>query len=258
MTRKRMYYDIEVSYVVGSFWRAGYNQTILPQNIIEYAKIICISWKWEGSDVVHNLDWGLKKQCDKKLLKKFIKELDRADELVSHNGMRFDIKWIRGRALVHGIPMRNNYIEIDTLKIAKSLFNLPSYKLGEIAKYLGLEAKGDPGGLSTWDDIILRKDSEALERMKLYCNQDVVVLEQVHNRFKEYSKPKLNYATLHNEDNYYCPECATDRVGLSKTYTTTQGTIRHNMKCRHCKTMYVINNKSYENLLTHRMRNNIK
>ncbi len=256
--RKRLFYDIEVSYVVGSFWRTGYNLTILPQNIIEYAKIICISYKWEHEDTIHCLDWGINKQCDKKLLKKFIKVLNASDEIVGHNSSRFDIKWIRGRALVHGIPMRNNYNEIDTLKIAKSLFNLPSYKLGEIAKYLGLDAKGDPGGMSTWDEIILHKNPEALDRMKLYCDQDVKVLEQVYNKFREYAKPKVNYAVLHGEENFCCPECGTANVGLSKTYTTTQGTIRHNMKCRNCNTMYVINNKSYEKLITHKRLNNIK
>ena len=260
MIKKRLFYDIETSYQIVSNWRCGFGINVLPNQIISYAKIICISWKWEGEEGVHCIDWGLKKQCDKKLIKKFVKELDRADESVGHNSDRFDLKWIRGRALVHDILMRPNYQTIDTLKVSKSLFNLPSHKLGEIAKYLGLDAKGDPGGLSTWDDIIQRKDSEALERMKDYCNQDVVVLEQVYNKMKAYSKHKVNYAVLTGEDKFCCPECGTPLVGLSKTYTTSQGTIRHNMKCRDqlCNTMYVINNKEYMNFLNYRTINGLK
>ena len=85
-----------------------------------------VSWKWEGSKKVQHLDWGLKEQCDKKLVEKFIKVLDKADEIVAHNGDRFDIKWIRTRALYHGIEMRDTYTTIDTLKMCKKYLSLPS------------------------------------------------------------------------------------------------------------------------------------
>ena len=75
ITRKRLFYDIETSFCEGHFWRAGYNQNILPHQIMRYAQIISVSWKWEGEKEVHHLDWGLKKQCDKQLVKKFIKVL---------------------------------------------------------------------------------------------------------------------------------------------------------------------------------------
>ena len=133
-TRKRLFYDIETSFCEGHFWRPGWNQTILPHQIINYAQIMTISWKWEGFDKVHHLDWGLKKQCDKKLVEEFIKVLDKADEIVAHNGDRFDIKWIRTRALFHGLEMRDTYVMIDTLKMCKKYLSLPSNKLAEVAK----------------------------------------------------------------------------------------------------------------------------
>ena len=117
ITRKRLFYDIETSFCKGHFWRPGYNQRIGPEQILEYAKIISIHWKWEGATTVKNLNWGLTKQCDKKLVERFIKEMDKADEIISHNGKRFDTPWIRTRALKHDIPMRHTYNEIDTYKM---------------------------------------------------------------------------------------------------------------------------------------------
>ena len=52
--------------------------------------------------------------------------MDKADEIISHNGKRFDTPWIRTRALKHDIPMRHTYNEIDTYKMCKKYLNLPS------------------------------------------------------------------------------------------------------------------------------------
>lgn len=260
MNRKRLFYDIETSYTKGIFWRPGANQTILPQQILAYPKVICVSWKWEGKKEVHNADWGIGKQCDKKLLEKFIKELDKADEIVAHNGDNFDIKWLRTRALHHNIPMKNWYNMIDTLKLCRSYLNLPSNKLGEVAKYYGLDAKADPGGLSTWIDIIEHKDKKALERMIKYCDQDVVVLEEVFQLLRPYVKHKTHYSTLSGGEKYDCPECGSKNIRLTKSYTTRMGTMRRQLRCKDksCGTCYTVSNKTYMTYLEDMMKKSKK
>ena len=116
--RKRLFYDIETSFNVGIFWRTGYNLTINPGDIIHERAIICICYKWEGEDEIHSLTWS-KNQCDKAMLKQFIKVMAQADEIVAHNGDRFDLKWVRTRALFHGIDVMPTVKTIDTLKWAK-------------------------------------------------------------------------------------------------------------------------------------------
>ena len=261
MEKRRLFYDIETSYCEGHFWRPGWNQTINPGQILKYGQIICISWKWEGDDEIHNLDWGLSKQCDKQLVKRFIKELDKADEIVAHNGDGFDIKWIRTRASFHGIPMRPFYRMIDTYKISKSLFGkaMPSHRLAEIAKYWGLTAKKDPGGMSTWVDIIVHKSREALDKMIWYCDGDITTLEEVYQKMRTYSPAKFHYAVKAGDAKFHCPECA--RLGRwNKTYTTTAGTVTHFMKCRDtvCGQFYSVNNKTYMDYLQYKMVNHIK
>jgi uncharacterized protein YprB with RNaseH-like and TPR domain len=118
-TRKRLFYDIETSFCEGAFWRTGWKQNIMPFQVFKYPQIISISYKWEGEDEVHNLDWGLKKQCDKAMVNKFVKIMNSADEIIGYNSKRFDTKWVRTRAIFHDIPMRHTYNEIDVLSWVK-------------------------------------------------------------------------------------------------------------------------------------------
>ena len=89
---KILIYDIETSYNIGKFWRAGYNLNINPGDIIHERAIICISYKWLGEEQVYNLTWD-KNQCDKFLLEQFIPILDEADMIVAHNGDRYDLNF---------------------------------------------------------------------------------------------------------------------------------------------------------------------
>lgn len=109
MQRKRLYFDIEVSANIGFFWKPGYNLNIGYENIIKEAGIICICYKWEGDKKVHSLTWD-KHQSDKKLLQDFIKVANTADELVGHNGDKFDLPWVRTRCLYHGVEIGRAHV----------------------------------------------------------------------------------------------------------------------------------------------------
>lgn len=258
-TNKRLFYDIETSFCEGHFWRPGYNQTISPNQILKYGKIICISWKWQNNEKIYNLNWGLHKQSDKKMLTQFIKELDIADEIVAHNGDKFDIKWIRARAAKHNLIMKPAYRMIDTYKLCKKYFALPSYKLGEVAKYFSLTAKQDPGGLQTWIDIVIHRKQEALERMIQYCDGDVITLEQVYQKIRKYTEHKYQHAVKAGFDKFFCPECMT-LPHWNKSYTTAAGTVQHYMRCKdkECGQFFKINNKTYMDYLQYKMINAIK
>ncbi len=125
--RRRLFFDIETSPNIGLFWEAGYKKNIDYSNIIKERAIICICYKWEDEKEVGWLTWDAK-QCDKKMLERFVKIANTADELVGHNGDKFDLAWIRTRCLYHGIEMFPNYTTIDTLKVARSKFKWTIWK----------------------------------------------------------------------------------------------------------------------------------
>jgi predicted PolB exonuclease-like 3'-5' exonuclease len=242
--RKRLFYDIETSFNVGVFWRSGYNLTIQPGDIIHERAIICICYKWEGDDEVHSLTWS-KRQSDKDMIKAFVKLIAQADEIVAHNGDRFDLKWIRTRALMHGIDVMPSPKTIDTLKWAKKQFNFNSNKLNYIAQFLNIGCKMDTGGMDLWKDIVFKKDKGALDKMVQYCKQDVILLEQVFNKLNPYMMANHNYAVLYGGDKYECPECGTANFIYNKKTTTAVGTVHHWLKCRDCGKHHKISHLTY-------------
>ena len=150
---KRLFFDIETSPNIVYSWRTGWNLTISPESIIEERKIICISYKWEHEDKIHRLTWD-KDMCDKQMLVEFISVANKADEMIAHNGDRFDIKWIRTRCIFHRVSMFPQYKTLDTLKKAKFGFLFNSNKLDYIAQYLGVGAKVKHSGFDMWKEVM--------------------------------------------------------------------------------------------------------
>jgi len=257
ITRKRLFFDIETSFNIGLFWRAGYKQRIGPEQIIHERKVICISYKWEGEDKVHNLRWD-ENQDDKKMLKAFIKIMNKADEIIAHNGDKFDIKWLRTRCFYHRISMFPSYKSLDTLKAARKYFNFNSNKLDYIAKFAKVGEKMETGGLQLWIDVILHKDPEALQKMVDYCDQDVIVLESVFNELNNYIENKTNYAIRAGAEKFCCPECASCNSKVSTTNVTTKGVVSKVMKCKDCGKYYKLSIRNYMNLLEFKIKYGIK
>lgn len=230
--RRRLYFDIEVSPNIGMFWEAGFKKSIGHENIIKERAIICICYKWEDDKEVQSLHWD-SKQSDKTLLEKFIKIANQADELVAHNGDRFDLSWIRTRCLYHRIPMFPNYITIDTLKISRSKFKFNSNKLDYIAKFLGVGAKIKTE-FSLWSNILLHKDKAAMEKMIKYCKMDVLVLEKVHKELNLHIPAKSHYGVIFKQDRGSCPECGADELMISKRIVLASGIKKIQYVCKIC------------------------
>jgi len=249
---KRLFFDIETSPNIGYFWRTGYNLTITPDSIIDERKIICISYKWENEDKIHTLTWD-KDLCDKQMLIDFIQIANQADEMIAHNGDRFDIKWIRTRCIFHRVPMFPSYKTLDTLKKAKHGFNFNSNKLDYIAQFLGVGAKVKHSGFDMWKQV-MKGNKEALKEMSVYCEGDIIVLEDVYLTMQNYIKQNTHTGVLNGNLKYSCQSCGSENVTLLKNIVTTAGTIKRQMQCE-CGFIYEINNASFMNYL--KFKNNL-
>lgn len=232
MKRKRLYFDIETSPNIGLFWSAGYKQKIDYSNIIKERSIICICYKWEDEKQVHSLSWD-KNQSDKKLLQEFIKVANQADELVGHNGDKFDLPWVRTRCLYHRIELFPKYVTIDTLKLSRRQFRFNSNRLDYIASFLGI-GKKIKTDFNLWKDIVLNKCEKSMAKMIDYCKQDVKLLEQVHKELRLHDTPKTHYGVVLSNDKRLCFECASNNVIISKTRITAGGTKQIQYKCNDC------------------------
>lgn len=223
---KRLYFDLETSPNVGLFWSAGYKQNIDYDNILQERAIICICYKWAGQKTEY-LVWD-KDHDDKKMLEKFVKIANEADELIGHNGDKFDLAWIRTRCLFHRISMFPSYVTVDTLKVARSKFRFNSNRLDYISKYLNLGQKIKTG-FKLWKDV-MKNNKKALDQMITYCKGDVNLLEKVYDLMKNHIAPRVSITT--NKPG--CPECGSKKVIQAKVRKSAAGITRIQFQCTDC------------------------
>lgn len=253
---KRLFFDIETSPLIAYSWRIGYKINLPYDNIIQHAKIICISYKWENEDKVYSLSWD-KDLCDKQMSINFVKVANQADEIIAHNGDRFDIKWLRTRCIFHRVPMFPKYRTLDTLKKAKAHFNFPNNKLDTIVQYLGVGAKIKHEGFDMWRKC-LEGDKQALKDMIRYCEGDIIALEDAFFVMQNYIKNNTHAGVINNQLKASCPSCGSQDVALIKNNFTALGTIKRQLECNPCGYVYETSNSAWRNYLEFKQNEMIK
>jgi uncharacterized protein YprB with RNaseH-like and TPR domain len=98
------------------------------------------------------------------------------DVLCAHNGTRFDLPFLRTRALKWGVPRLPDLKVVDPLSIAWRKFRLKSNRLGNISDYIGVRDKKTPLDMSIWGDAVLNGSREAMDLIVEHCVADVKVL----------------------------------------------------------------------------------
>lgn len=230
-------WDIETA----QFLAAAFDlyQGIPKKNILKYGYIICGAWKWSGqrkveaASVLDNTTlFSEDSGDDHEVVKTLYDKICEADAIVHHYGDKFDYRYVNSRLLYHvGKPLPP-VIKIDTYKIAKQSFKLPSYSLDFIATYMGLESKASIDQ-SVWLRC-MAGDKKAVREMVAYNKQDVQVLEKVFWRLLPFAPTKLN-ANLFGYDG--CPVCGSENSQYRGSRYTTVGKYRR-LQCNDCGKWY--------------------
>jgi len=261
---RRLYWDIETSPNVGTFWSAGFKRTIQPDAILVERSIICICWKWRGEKKVHSLHWD--RGDDRAMLEQFMPVLESSDEAVAHFGNRFDRPWVNGRLLLNGLPpMRPDLKTVDTCAIARSRFMLNSNKLDYLAtKLLGAgKSKTNWGmwktlaGVKVFDLLPEPERSDlaaayvsttsykrTLRDMVDYCKRDVVLLEQVADIVVPFHASASHAGVMMGRPKWTCSGCGSESVQITKDRTTSKGTVQWGMLCNDCRHQYTISDRA--------------
>ena len=253
----RLFWDIETSPNLAYIWRPGYKISVSHDNIFKERAIICICYKWEKEKKVHTLVWD--KGCDIELCKEFMDVMEQADEMVAHNGDRFDIKWLRARCLKHDLGVPKDVTTVDTLKLSRSKFELNSHRLDYIAKYLLGYGKIETS-FGLWKNIIEKNCEKSMAHMVRYCKRDVKILQEVYKYIVKYTKMKTHVGVLEGQDGWTCPCCGSSNVIRNGKKVGATGISRQRMHCQDCGHMYCIsqaNTKKYaEHILDKKEKEN--
>jgi len=192
---KIMVYDIETSLMEANVFWTG-KTYINHKQLRNEAKIISISWKWIGEDEVHHLTWD-KNHSDEKMMKKFLKEYNKASMVVGQNNNSFDNKWINTRAAKHGLFVDRYVKSFDIYRMAKRYFRLPSYSMAYMSKYFGLKLKQSHEGMLMWEMVqygTKEQQKEYLQKMVDYNIGDIVTTEELYLTLRPYFGSVTNAA----------------------------------------------------------------
>lgn len=239
----RLFADIETSPNIVLSWRLGFKINLSPDNLLKERAIVCIGYKWEHAKKAEVIVWD-EKQDDKAMLRQFMEVANQADEIVMHNGDRFDLPWIRTRCLLHGIPTYPKYKTIDTLQWARRNFYFNSNRLDYISKFLGVGGKLKTE-FGLWKSVSLDNDRTALARMARYCKHDVAILEKVYTQLAAHVSHKTHVGVSAGLDKWTCPHCGGTNVAKNKTRVTAAGTVQHQMRCKDDGRSYTISERSF-------------
>jgi len=200
--------DIETAPLLSYVWGL-WDQNVGLDQIESDWFILCWSAKWLHQDTMMG---GIINPSDvidgndKFIVKQLWNLLNEADIVIGHNLDKFDIKKSNTRFILSGLPPTSPYKTIDTLKIARKHFAFSSNKLEGLARKFGLEGKNKTD-FNLWK-ACMQGDREALITMSLYCDQDVLVLEQLYYKLLPWisNHPNVNLYSPTIEETK-CPNC---------------------------------------------------
>lgn len=152
-----------------------------------------------------------------------------ADAIITHNGKRFDWKFLQTRLRKHGLPPLPKILHIDTCAVARASYSLFSNRLKDLAKFLGVTPKISTAGKQLWTRIY-KGDKSAHKEMVRYCKQDVETTSECALKMLNVIS---NWPTVGG--NADCPNCGSNNVQKrGERVTKTKRYSRY--QCQDCGT----------------------
>lgn len=238
--------DIETSFKLACVW-GRFQQNISMNQVIQDTYVITWAAKWLEDDYIYSdkLDnypkaYKADPTDDKHVLESVWELLDEADFVVAHNAARFDVPSLNARFIQQGMQPPSSFKVIDTLRIARRAFKFTSNRLDDLGMLLKVGRKMDTGGFDLWKNVVLQQDRKALKKMSDYCEQDVILLEDVYLKLRPWDDKHPSTVMLTDLDKPRCNVCGSEHIVKNGSYATnTQryqkykcGTCGHNLRHR--------------------------
>jgi hypothetical protein len=223
--------DIESAPTTAYVW-GRWDQTVNQKQVVKEGYLLTYSAKWLGEDTIIS-NRITEAGNDDNIVIELADLMSKADVIVAHNALKFDVPLIKTRMLALGLTPPLPSKIVDTLRIAKAEFRFPSNSLDNIAAYLNLPRKISHSGFELWTRCMAMED-EAFAEMLEYNVQDVVVLEELYLRIRHWSKTHPNVALHQASTDPSCVCCGSkDLKPVSKKFYT--GTSEFDMLvCNSC------------------------
>lgn len=194
------------------------------------SSVICFGWQVLGDETpqVRSAwdfpEWQTDRNDDRPLLRFAYDILQDAHAVITHNGVKFDWKFLQTRFAIRNIGFLPKIKHIDTKQMLSRNLSLFSNSLDAAADNFGLSRKLDHEGWELWVRTFDR-DPAAQQLMADYCKQDVKVLHELFRKLRPFAAKMPNYNLfVTGGSKNLCPYCGSSRLetaGIEPTKTMT-------------------------------------
>lgn len=234
-------FDIETSLQTAAVFQPGGNEWIRPESLLTERHLISACWMWLGESTVHSVSllddpkrFAKDPHDDRHVVETLHKVMAESHCWVAHFGDSFDIRYLKTRALIHGLDPLPPTSSIDTKKIAKGQFYFNYNKIDYLGKVLGLGGKATHAS-GLWMDILTGGTSDkaitAIKKMVIYNKRDVILLKDVFLKLLPYIPNYLNRELFGKNEG--CPRCGSTKVQSRGTQFAITRTYRR-FQCNAC------------------------
>lgn len=240
-------FDLETAFLECSTWGI-WKQVIQPHQIIKPWSILSWAAKWLCESEIMGEAVTTKaavERDDSKIIGKLWDLIDEADIIIAHNAWNFDVRRMNARFLVNDLPPPKPYQVIDTLKVSKRNFDLPSHKMDFLNNLLDNQLK-DKTDYELWtrccldDRSYLRaggkltmSQQEALDYLLKYNKTDITALEELYLAIRPWIKSHPNVGLYVNATEPCCPNCGSFAIEWAGHYYTPAGRYK-SFRCETC------------------------
>lgn len=235
---KILFLDIETSPIKANVWGL-FKQDIGLNQIVKDWEIISYSAKFKGEKKVYYRDQRKNKEVklDLEILKELWILLDRADAVVTQNGISFDEKKIRAKFIEANMQPPSSFKSLDTLRISRKVCAFTSHKLEYMAKKLDLKHKksahGKFPGMTLWNECCEKNNPEGWREMERYNKLDILALEDLYTRLIPWNTSSAFNPNVYHDNLKHVCLCGSSNFKRNGYAYTSVGKFER-YKCKDC------------------------
>lgn len=176
--------------------------------------LLCFAAKWYGQRTVEfHAGWDNHDQMVAKAWELY----DKADIVVTYNGLSFDNRHLKSDWLVAGMPPPKPWKDVDLYRVNRTHFGFESKSLNHLCYRLGLDTKSGHYDAVTAEQA-MAGDQAAQRRMKRYNVGDVKITEQAYDRLRPWISNHPFMGELPTNDTRKCNACSSTNLVRNGTY----------------------------------------
>lgn len=211
--------------------------------------IMCAAAAWVGDEYLYSwrIDetpgYGSSPESffnDGAIVKELVEMCNEADAVCAYYGDygRFDVPYLNTRALANGLSPTAPLTVIDPHKTARRSLKLARNSLDAVASLLNTPHQKQH---LPWADWLVAQygSAKALSKLVEYCENDVLVLEDVYLALRPLIKNHPNIAPVLaiDDQSVQCPACGSVRTE-GHGHRRTKNFLIHRRRCKNCGSVY--------------------